>query len=362
MKTVKLDEASLERALGVRDLTDPASGPHAVQRLVGDVARALGGPLRELRGPRVVSVMDNYYDLGVPTEGVTLDARWVTSETILRTHMSALVPPALRMLAADSTWHDVLLLAPGLIYRRERIGRYHASEPHQLDVWRLKRGPFEPDSLRAMIETIMATVLPGHTWRVSESMAPYAFDVLQIDVEVDGSWVEVGECGHAHPERLLGRAGLPPDVTGLGMGLGLDRLLMLRKGMTDIRLLRVASPDIQAQMQNLAPFVPAPTMPALATELSTVTDEMVSTEELGDRVRTALGERVASIEELSAISETTWSQLDEESRARLGVREGRKHVLLKLVIRDLERTLSADELGNLRREVAAVLDEGAQAP
>ena len=65
---------------------------------------------------------------------------------------------------------------------------------------------------------------------------PYTDDGLQIDVENGDEWVEIGECGLAGAHVLRG-AGLDGQWTGLAMGLGLDRLLMLRKGIADIRLL-----------------------------------------------------------------------------------------------------------------------------
>ena len=43
--------------------------------------------------------------------------------------------------------------------------------------------------------------------------------------------------------------------------LGLDRALMLRKGITDIRLLRSRHPDVQSQLLDLAPYRPVSAMP-----------------------------------------------------------------------------------------------------
>jgi phenylalanyl-tRNA synthetase alpha chain len=77
-------------------------------------------------------------------------------------------------------------------------------------------------------------------------------------VLADHGWVEIGECGLAHPDVLASAGRNPREWTGLAMGLGLDRLLMLRKGMPDIRLLRSTDPRIAGQMQDLAPHVGAP--------------------------------------------------------------------------------------------------------
>ena len=74
-----LDPPALERALALRDLTDPARGPHAMQALLSDVRRALtsvwGCALRVHRADRVVSVEENYDRLLYPPDGAARDAR-----------------------------------------------------------------------------------------------------------------------------------------------------------------------------------------------------------------------------------------------------------------------------------------------
>ena len=55
-----------------------------------------------------------------------------------------------------------------------------------------------------------------------------------------GEWVELLECGLAHPHVLA--AGGLAGHSGLAMGIGLDRAVMLRKGIGDIRLLRSRRP------------------------------------------------------------------------------------------------------------------------
>ncbi|MEN3273374.1 MAG: phenylalanyl-tRNA synthetase alpha chain, partial [Actinomycetota bacterium] len=98
----------LARDLAVRDLTDPNEGAHALQLLVDAAVDVLvdawGCDVRVARGPRVVSLTDNYDALRFPSADVTRDARYtryVDGTHMLRSHSSAMVPPALRALAAD---------------------------------------------------------------------------------------------------------------------------------------------------------------------------------------------------------------------------------------------------------------------
>ena len=72
----------------------------------------------------------------------------------------------------------------------------------------------------------------------------------------------------------------------------------------------------------------------------------------------AIGERATSIESIEVLAETPCAALPAAARARLGIGPKQKNVLLKLVIRDLERTLTSAEANRLRDEVYAALHEG----
>ncbi len=160
-----LNPAQLQRDLGIRDLSDPAEGPHAIQVLirlaVEGLCRAWGCEVRWCRGSRIVPVADNYDRLGYAVEAVTRESL-----------LDALTP----------RW------------------------PH----------------------------------RQQPRTHPYTLAGRQIDLRHGGRWVEVGECGLAHP-GVLTAAGLP-GRSGLALGMGLDRLLMLAK-----RIPRLASAYLPAR-------------------------------------------------------------------------------------------------------------------
>jgi phenylalanyl-tRNA synthetase alpha chain len=360
-----LTEAALARALALRDLTDPARGRHAMQELLRAVTAALAGRWRcpvlvERRSP-VVPVADNYDRLHYPPGGAARDARYtryVTQDTLLRTQTSALVPPLLRRLAADPP-RDLLLVCPGLVYRRDVIDRLHTGEPHQVDLWRIRLGPpLGPADLEEMIAEVAAAAAPGRTVRTGPAVHPYTVGGREIEVADGERWIEIGECGLALP-ALLAEAGLPPDASGLAMGLGLDRLLMLRKGMDDIRLLRATDPRIAGQLRDLAPYRPVSRQPPIRRDLSVAVPAATTPEELGDRVREALGPRAADVEAVEVSGEASAESLGEAARARLGLRPGQKNVLLRVVLRSPERTLTAGEANTLRDAVYAAVHQGA---
>ena len=364
-----IDLDQLRTALAVRDLTDPAQGAHAMQLACDAITEALaaawGASVRVVRASPVVTARDNYDRLYYPADGVARDARytrWIGPGVLLRSQTSAMIPAALDALARDGSWHDVVLVCPGLVYRRDCIDRHHVGEPHQVDLWRIRCGgaALGEAELRQMIGLVAGAALPGWSWRATPAVHPYTERGMQIDAaERDGEWLEIGECGLASP-RVLADAGLDvATTTGLAMGLGLDRLVMLRKGIPDIRLLRARDPRIAAQLQDLAPYHAVSAMPPASRDLSIAVDPGDTAEDLGDRVRAALGDRAAAVESVEVVSETAYEALPAAARGRIGIGSGQKNLLVRVVLRDLERTLTAAEANALRDRIYAALHRGA---
>jgi phenylalanyl-tRNA synthetase alpha chain len=186
---------------------------------------------------------------------------------------------------------------------------------------------------------------------------PYTLGGRQIDVEWDGTWVEIAECGLAHPE-LLQRCGLGPGWSGLALGMGLDRLLMLVKGIPDIRLLRSTDARVRQQMTTLDPYRPVSTMPAIERHLSIAVDAEDEVEDLGDRVRQALGEEADLVEEVAILTRTAAGALPPAARHRLGMEAGQANLLVRVRLRALDRTLSDAEANAVRDRVYAALHRG----
>ena len=295
MPTV-LSAEQLECDLSVRDLTDPAEGPHAIQLVTATAARALaarwGCQVRWCRGERLVPVADNYDLLGYDPADVTREARYtryVTARQMLRSHSSALIPPALRALAAEPAG-DVLLVCPALVYRRDSIDRLHTGTPHQLDLWRVTRR--EPAmthaDLREMIAVLLGALLPGARHRLEPRTHPYTVDGRQIDVRHGDDWVEVGECGLAHPQ-VLRNAGL--DGTHSGLALGAD---------------------------------------------------------------------AARVESVEIAHRTPCAALPGQARSRLGAADGQDNLLVRVVLRDLDRTLTDADANLLRDRIYAAIHQGSE--
>jgi phenylalanyl-tRNA synthetase alpha chain len=405
MSPTHLRSDALARDLSIRDLTDPAQGPHALQLLLGEIISSLQlrwpeTEVRVVRGDPVVTLADNYWHLGYAPDAVTVDSRYtryVDEDHVLRSHSSALIPPALRDLAemapAESSGTDVLLVCPGICYRRDAVDRLHTGTPHQVDLWRIaNRRSLDEADLEDMIAGIVTGALPGASWRTVATGHPYTTRGRQIDAAMpaqsrpaaraayglDGDgWVEVGECGLAAP-AVLSACGLPADGSrigercgdgvgymdgprrewsGLALGLGLDRLLMLRKGIPDIRLLRSADPRIATQLLDLRAYQVVSTLPPVRRDVSVAVDAHaeISAETLGDQVREALGADADAVESVSLLAMADYADVPEVARERLQMRPGQRNLLVRIVLRPWDRTLTDAEANELRDRIYAAL-------
>jgi phenylalanyl-tRNA synthetase alpha chain len=360
-----LTQEQLRRDLAVRDLSDPAEGAHAIQILIDKAVESLSGAwdceVRWCRGSRIVPVADNYDRLGYPASAITRETRYtryVDAGRVLRSHSSAMVPPALRRLAADPAdpADDVLLVCPGMVYRRDAIDWQHTGTPHQLDLWRITRRAMRGTDMDEMIAALLGTLAPGMPWRRQPRTHPYTLRGWQADVRHDGRWVEVWECGYAHP-GVLATAGLR-ERSGLALGMGLDRLLMLAKGVPDIRLLRSGDPRVARQMLDLTPYQRVSVMPAITRDLSVAVSADEDEETLGDRVRDALGPDARRVEGVTVLSDTACEQLPAPAIARLGARPGQRNMLVRVVLRDLDTTLTNEAANRLRDRIYRALHQG----
>jgi phenylalanyl-tRNA synthetase alpha chain len=356
--------SELDRALALRDLSDPDRGPHAMQLVVdaitGSLERAWGCPVHTYRAAPVVTVEDNYGVLGYPSDAPAREARYsryVDAAHMLRAHTTAMVPAAMRGLADGP---DQVVACPGLVYRRDVVDRLHVGEPHQFDLWRARRDrPLTEVDLDEMVELVVAAVLPRAEWRTLAKTHPYTTAGREIEVLVGGEWVELLECGLAGT-HVLAAGGLDAGRwSGLALGIGLDRALMLRKGIGDIRLLRADDPRVSDQMRTLEPYREVSSMPPTTRDLSIAVADAADAEELGDRVRRALDPaELEAVEEVRLVGETPGSELPPQAVARIGLRAGQKNVLVRLVLRHPTRTLTAAEANAVRNRVYAAVHEG----
>lgn len=360
-----LTSDQLCRALNLRDLTDRAQGGHAIQVLLDSVVTGLrtewGSTIRYVRNSPIVPVRENYDRLGYDPRDVTRArryTRYISPTVMLRSHTSAELPTALEDYAERSEV-DELIVAPGPVYRRDAVDRSHVGEPHQVDLWRIRSaGDTGDDDMLTMIGRLVEAVLPGAEWKTTDVTHPYTVDGRQIDVLHSGEWLELAECGRIHPEVLRGSGLDPQRWSGLALGMGLERALMLRKGIPDIRYLRAEDQRIASQMRTLEPWEHVSPLPASRRDMSVVLAAEEDEETLGDRIRVALGENADVIESVNVLTRTAHDELPEAARSRLGTQHGQVNFLLRIILRPIDRTLTSGEANGIRNTIYRAVHEG----
>ena len=358
---------SVKEALELCDLTEQDSPTHAIGLLLNEVLEGLvlrGWPVgRILRGPRIVSAQENYGLLGYDPAEVTLGSehtRWVDEHSLLRTQTTSQIPVALQRIAQNRKEGEIILLAaPGITFRRDSRDRWHCAEPHQMDIWVLG----DPEhSTRAhllkLVGDILACAVPDMSWIYSDSPHHYTEGGIEVNLLSNEQPVEVLECG-CIARSLLQRLSIDPARHGgLALGMGLDRLTMLRKGIPDIRLLRDLDERVQAQMHDLLPWRAVSRLPSITRDISLAVSPGLSEEVLTEKMLLAAGDCSAWIEEMQV--KGCWAERDLPAKAieRLGLLPGQENVLLRVVLRDCSRSITTREANALYERIQSALHEG----
>ena len=360
---------SVNEALELNDLTELKHPAHAIGLLLDEVLEGLkarGWPdAQVLRGPRIVSAQENYGLLGYDPAEVTLGSehtRWVDEHSLLRTQTTSQIPKALQQAAQNRKAGELILLAaPGITFRRDSRDRWHCAEPHQMDIWVLGDPQLSTrEHLLRLVADILECSVPGMSWIYQSSPHHYTEGGIEVNLLLDKQPIEVLECG-CIARSLLQRLGVDPAKHGgLALGMGLDRLTMLRKGIPDIRLLRDPNERVQAQLHDLLPWKAVSRLPSISRDISLAVTPGLSEEVLTEKMLLAAGDNAAWIEEMHIKGRWAMADLPVQAIERLGLLPGQENVLLRVVLRDCSRSITTSEANALYERIQSALHEGAE--
>ena len=359
----------VNEALELNDLTELKHPAHAIGLLLDEVLEGLkarGWPdAQVLRGPRIVSAQENYGLLGYDPAEVTLGSehtRWVDEYSLLRTQTTSQIPKALQQAAQNRKAGELILLAaPGITFRRDSRDRWHCAEPHQMDIWVLGDPQLSTrEHLLRLVADILECSVPGMSWIYQSSPHHYTEGGIEVNLLLDKQPIEVLECG-CIARSLLQRLGVDPAKHGgLALGMGLDRLTMLRKGIPDIRLLRDPNERVQAQLHDLLPWKAVSRLPSISRDISLAVTPGLSEEVLTEKMLLAAGDNAAWIEEMHIKGRWAMADLPVQAIERLGLLPGQENVLLRVVLRDCSRSITTSEANALYERIQSALHEGAE--
>lgn len=353
-----IDSKTYLQLLAIEDLTDTS---HAISLMASHVQKAISSvypnlPIVVLKGSKVVNAQHNYNLLGYPDDDITqtnVYTKWVDEHNILRTQTTSLILEYL--LKWRENPHPTIVVAPGMVYRRDVRDRWHCANPHQMDVWVLGVESSK-DALLSAIRTIGQQCI-GQTPNTHSTSHPYTMSGQEINALWGQQKLEIGEGGLvAH--SLLDRLGIPHCWGGLAMGWGLDRLVMVKKKLPDIRLLRDPLPSITHQMQNLNAWQPISRQPSAARQISILRDSE-NEEALVEQILSAIDDNAHRIQEVSILSTTPVKDLPAISHTRLGVtRSEQNNVLVKIVWQDEAHSLSREDVNSWTRMIYQRVHQG----
>lgn len=354
-----LSNSELNALLEIKDLSGDPN--HAIAQMAQTIQLSIAAlypalPIVVLKGDRVVNAEHNYTLLGYPTDDITqtnVYTKWVDTERILRTQTTSLILEY--MLEWRKQPCPTIVLAPGLVYRRDVRDRWHCATPHQMDVWVLGVSATPHDLLTA-IRTIAQQCI-GQSPINQTTEHPYTMHGEEISALWDSRVLEIGEAGLvAH--SLLDRLGVHQKHGGIAMGWGLDRLVMVKKNLPDIRLLRDTLPSISQQMQNLKTWQPVSRQPNATRQIS-VLRRHESEEQLVENILQSAGENAHRIQEVCILSCTAVTDLPSVAQQRLGVVEDtQNNLLIKIVWQDEASSLSRDEVNAWTRSIYQSIHQG----
>ena len=157
------------------------------------------------------------------------------SGLVLRTHTS---PAQVRTLLDRQL--PVYVVSPGRTFRDDELDATHTPVFHQIEGLAVDRG-LTMAHLKGTLDAFARSMFgEGSAVRLRPAYFPFTEPSAEMDVwfpEKRGGagWVEWGGCGMVDP-AVLRACGIDPEVhTGFAFGMGLERTLMFRNGIPDMR-------------------------------------------------------------------------------------------------------------------------------
>lgn len=171
------------------------------------------------------------------------DTFYITDSVLLRTHTTTVQA---RLMEQQKP--PIRIIAPGKAYRNETITARSHVFFHQVDGFYVDKGVTFADLLATLQELYTKLFGKDVEMRFRPSFFPFVEPGMEVDISClscRGSgcplckftgWLEVCGAGMIHPE-VLRNGGIDPEIySGYAWGMGVERTLLLKKGVKDIRL------------------------------------------------------------------------------------------------------------------------------
>jgi phenylalanyl-tRNA synthetase alpha chain len=235
------------------DYTLPGISPkighfHPVTQTINhaiNIFREMGFDVRF--GPEVETDYYNFGALNFPPDHPARDMQdtfFITEKILLRTHTS---PIQIRTMLNEKP--PIRILAPGRVYRNEAINPRSYCTFHQIEGLYVDREVSFSELKTTLVVFAKRFFGTEAQIRFRPSFFPFTEPSAELDVTCiicggtgcrvckQSGWLEILGCGMVDP-NVLQEVGIDPEIySGYAFGMGLDRIALLKYGITDIRLL-----------------------------------------------------------------------------------------------------------------------------
>ena len=223
--------------LTVPGRTPPLGHKHPIVQTMEDIIEVLtrlGYTVAE--GPEIELEHYNFEALNIPRDHPARDMQdtfYVSDDVLLRTHTS---PVQIRVMEKQQP--PVKIIAPGKVFRCD-ADVTHSPMFHQIEGLYVDEGVSFAD-LKGTLETFVHEIFgPEFRIRLRSSFFPFTEPSAEVDIACDhlagGEWLEVLGAGMVDPAVFEAVGYDPEKWGGFAWGLGVERVAMLRYGISDIR-------------------------------------------------------------------------------------------------------------------------------
>jgi phenylalanyl-tRNA synthetase alpha chain len=236
-----LDAAALATSLAADavDVTLPGrgmaiGGRHPVSRAMTRIERIFRNAGFGVRsGPEIEDDFHNFTALNFPENHPARalhDTFFFPGGHLLRTHTS---PVQIRSMVEEGA--PIRIIAPGRVYRCDS-DQTHTPMFHQVEGLVVDRG-ISLANLKAVLHQFVESYFEREAeLRFRASYFPFTEPSAEVDLLWEkGKWLEILGCGMVHPNVLEAAGVDSEEFTGYAFGMGVERLAMLRYGVSDLR-------------------------------------------------------------------------------------------------------------------------------
>lgn len=209
-------------------------GHHPVSRAMSRIEKIFCNAGFGIRsGPEIEDDFHNFTALNFPQDHPARalhDTFFFPDGKLLRTHTS---PVQIRSMVKEGV--PIRIIAPGRVYRCDS-DQTHTPMFTQVEGLVVDRG-ISLANLKAVLHQFVESYFERDAeLRFRASYFPFTEPSAEVDILWgEGKWLEILGCGMVHP-NVLESAGIDSEeFTGYAFGMGVERLAMLRYGVTDLR-------------------------------------------------------------------------------------------------------------------------------